>query len=91
MIDPHIHCGECSQPIATKIKCAGGKTKDVNVRYMQRPRVIPTPDGKLAVVPVNVPLCETCVERIQAQLQAQQAPSKLIVPGLSLVKNGGTP
>ena len=85
MITPHIHCTECYQAIPTKIECAGGKTKDAEVNFMQQARVIPAPDGKLAVMPVNVPLCADCVERIGQQLQRQEAASKLIVPGLSLV------
>lgn len=87
MIDPHIHCSECFAAIPTKILCSGGKTKDAELNFMQQARVVPAGgQGQLAVIPVNVPLCDGCAERIKQQLQRQQAASKLVVPGLSLAK-----
>jgi copper chaperone CopZ len=84
MIEPHIHCAECYQAIATKIKCAGGKTKDAELHLMQQPRVAPAPGGKLAVLTVTVPLCQGCAERIEKALRDRERASKLIVPGLGL-------
>jgi hypothetical protein len=87
MIEPHIHCAECYQAMATKIKCAGGKTKDVEIHIMQRPRVVPAPDGRLAFLTVNVPLCQSCAERIEKAFRDRERASKLIVPGLGLAPN----
>ena len=85
MLTPPIHCTECYQAIPTKVLGAGGKTKDAELNFAAQARVIPAPDGKLAAVAVAVPLCADCTARIEGQLQRQQAASKLIVPGLSLV------
>ena len=83
MIDPHIHCASCFREIATKIKVAGGKTKDVDIATATTFEVLPGPGG-IGVVPRQVPICDECRERAE-KLQAQAA-SKLIVPGLRPVQ-----
>lgn len=90
MIEPHIHCAECYAPVITKIHCAGGKTKDADVSWVQRPMVVPGPNGKLVILPTNVPLCDACAERITKAVmrQAQERASKLIVPRLDVAPKG---
>jgi hypothetical protein len=84
-LEPHIHCAECLSPIATKILCAGGKTKDVEIAEGTQLAVIPGPQG-LGVVPRQVPLCPDCLKRLKKQEQEAAAASKLIVPQM----NAGT-
>ena len=78
-LEHHVHCGECGREIATKIKCAGGKTKDVEITAGTQFAVIPGPDG-LSVLPRQVPLCPDCHERLVKQYEAAAAASKIVVP-----------
>ena len=84
MIDPHIHCAECQHPIATTIKCAGGKTKDVAVKAATQAHIRPGPQGPI-VVPLQVPLCDECYARLEAAEKTASA-SRLIVPQIGLAR-----
>lgn len=75
-VEAHVHCAECFRPIETKVKIAGGKTKDVPVNQGTQFVVVPGPQG-MGVVPRIVPLCPECHEKINKQ---EKAASKLIVP-----------
>lgn len=75
-LEPHIHCAECFRQIETKIKIAGGKTKDVQIHQGTQFAVVPGPDG-VGILPRLVPLCVECHESIAKQ---EKAASKLIVP-----------
>lgn len=90
MIEPHVHCAECLKPIATKILCAHGKTKDVEIATGTQFSVIPGPQG-LGVLPRPVPLCPDCLERLKKEEQEAAAASKIIVPKLDAsVPTAGT-
>lgn len=82
-VDAHVHCGECFHEIATTIKCAGGKTKYVEVALGTQFAVAPGPQGP-SLIPRPVPVCPACHERIVKQEQA--AASKLIVPQVGAPK-----
>jgi hypothetical protein len=91
MLDAHVHCAECGEAIPTQVKLAGGKTKDrtdIHAGIQYRP--VPSPQG-INLVPVQVPLCATCGERIAAAAERAKTASKLVVPGLSAVPNNGRP
>lgn len=79
MIEDHVHCAECFGPIATKLKIAGGKTKDVEIHMGQQ--LVPTmgPQGP-GFMPRPVPLCPACLERIRGEEKRAAVASKLIVP-----------
>lgn len=81
MIEPHLHCGECGREIATKLKVAGGKTKDVEVHAGTQFVLVASPEG-LVPTPKRVPVCDDCHALITAQ--AERAASKLILPKTDL-------
>ena len=78
-LDPHVHCAECFAAIETKLKIAGGKTKNVEVHMGQQLVSIMGPQGPV-FMPRPVPLCPACLERIKAEEKCAAAASKLIVP-----------
>lgn len=86
MLDEHVHCAACGRAIATHVKCRGGKSKPVAVALGAQQVLVPAPNGQIAKVARQVPLCGDCFDEIKDVEEKAQAASKLIVPGLSAVK-----
>ena len=84
MIEPHFHCAECQAVIATKIKLAGGKTKDAPVFAAAVLAPVPGPTG-VTFIQRKMPVCTSCHERVEAQSKATETAkkaSRIIVPQL---------
>ncbi len=75
-LQPHVHCGECGREIAATVPTRGGKSEPAQIRAGQQLMPVMTSDGP-AFMPRQVPLCNECAERIDAQ----QKVSRLVVPG----------
>jgi hypothetical protein len=75
MIETHVHCDNCKEPIPKWIKVNGKRTINA-IQVMPRLMAVMTPEGP-AFQPVPQPVCDTCVEMIKKS----QNSSKLIVPG----------
>ena len=99
MIDDHVHCENCGAVILRKIKLAGGKTKDAEIRTVIDQKVMITPDGRVAAAQVEVPICVDCHEKVEeARIEmekqiAEQRRSSLVVAGAraALVGADGRP
>lgn len=68
-IPEHVHCHDCGRAVALDEAKVG-----------ITPQVAPQPNGQIAIVPRQVPLCGACLERIQAAQRPQIEVARAMPP-----------
>ena len=90
-MEKHVHCANCNEAIATRVKDAGGFKRDAEIAVGYQWRLGTDDAGVVGPVQVKVPLCSECHVVVDAEdAKRKEAAARLAAASRLVIAPAGS-